>query len=47
MVLSQWFSSIAEIEAEKEREEARKVNNRLALAEAKKMGKEAHAAVKA
>jgi hypothetical protein len=47
VVLSRRFSSIAEIEAEKEREEARKANDRVALAEAKKMGKEAHAAVKA
>jgi hypothetical protein len=46
-VLTRRVSSIAEIEAEKDREAARKVEDRKALADAKEHGKEAVAAVKA
>ena len=44
---SRRVSTIAEIEAEKERDAHQKANERNVLAEAKKLGKEAHAAVKA
>ena len=44
---SRRVSTIAEIEAEKERDAHQKANERNVLAEAKKLGKEAHAAIKA
>jgi len=47
MASSRWVSTIAGIKREKEREDAQKANDRNALAEAKKLGKEAHAAFKA
>jgi len=40
-------SAVAEVEMEKNREDAQKANDRNALAEAKKLGKEAHAAARA
>jgi hypothetical protein len=46
-VLNRRVSLIAENEAEKERDARRKVENRLALADAKAQGKEAVAAVRA
>jgi hypothetical protein len=47
MESSRRVSSIADIEMEKEKDDAQKANDRNALAEAKKLGKEAHAAFKA
>ena len=46
-VLTQQVSLIAELEVEKDREAARKVEDRKVLADAKEQGKEAVAAVKA
>jgi len=40
-------SAVAEIETEKNRKNAQKANDHIALTEAKKLGKEAHAAAKA
>ena len=47
MASTRRVSAIAEIEAEKEREDARKANEVNALAQAKLIGKDAHAALKA
>ncbi len=47
MVLYQWVSAVTEFEMEKSCEDTQKANNRNVLAEAKKVGKEAHAALKA
>jgi hypothetical protein len=46
-VLYRRVSVVAEMEMEKSREDAQKADDRIALAEAKKLGKEAHAAAKA
>jgi len=46
-VQSRWVSTIAEIEADKEHEDAQKAEDRHMLAEAKKLRKEPYAAVKA
>jgi len=46
-VLTRRVSSIAELKVEKDREAARKVEDRKALADAKEQGKDAVAAVKA
>ena len=46
MESSQQVSTIADIEIEKEKEDAQKVNDYNALTEAKKLGREAHAAFK-
>ena len=42
-----WVSTVAEYEMEKDCKEARRADDRNALAEAKKLGKKVHAAVKA